>query len=100
MEAVLPGESSRVVVAHLTEREYELARVTIPEIGAFKDYADWLDYRAGALLGLEMAGLTVEQVSVDLEMFVVWRRETSTDSSISALDEFACSQQFPINRER
>ena len=39
MEAILPRESSRVVAAHLTERDYELARVTIPEMDAFADYA-------------------------------------------------------------
>jgi hypothetical protein len=38
MEAILPRGPHRVVAAHLTEQEYELARVTIPQIGAFKDY--------------------------------------------------------------
>jgi hypothetical protein len=47
-----------------------------------------------------MAGVTVEQVSVDLEMFAAWSQETSADPSISALDEFACYQRLPIDPEQ
>lgn len=91
MEAVLPGESSRVVAAHLTERDYELAKLTIPELGAFEDYADWLDFRAGAFFGLEIAGFSVEFVAVDLAKFAAWRRTTSAPPSLAALDQFARS---------
>jgi hypothetical protein len=91
MEAILPGESSRVVAAHLTERDYEVARLTIPELGAFEEYADWLDFRAGAFFGLEIAGFSVELVPVDLAKFATWRRTTSTPPSLSALDQFARS---------
>ena len=46
----------------------------IPEMDAFKDYDDWLDFRAGTFFGLEIAGLTVELVAVDLKMFTKWRK--------------------------
>jgi hypothetical protein len=91
MEAILLGESSRVVAAHLTERDYELAKLTIPELGAFEDYSDWLDFRAGSFFGLEIAGYSVEFVPVDLDKFENWRRTTSTPPSLSALDQFARS---------
>jgi hypothetical protein len=94
MEAILPRESSRIVAAHLAERDYELAKLTIPELGAFEDYADWLDFRAGAFFGLEIAGYSVEFVPVDLAKFATWRRTTSTPPSISALDQFARSFVF------
>lgn len=90
-EAILPGESSRAVAAHLAQEDYGLAKLTIAELGAFEDYADWLDFRAGALFGLEMAGFSVELVPVDLAKFATWRRMTSIEPSISALDQFARS---------
>jgi hypothetical protein len=83
------SESSNIVAAHLTERDYRLARLSIPAMGAFQDYEDWLDYRMGAFWGLEMAGLTVEIIPVDLSAFIAWRRLTSAALSISALDRFA-----------
>src|SRR5271156_1949282 len=78
VEAVLPSESNRVAAALLTEQDYKLARLMIPEMDAFKDYDDWLDFRAGTFFGLEIAGLTVEFVAVDLKMFTTWRQATST----------------------
>ena len=83
--------SSRIVVAHLTERDFASARLTIPEIGAFKDYEDWLDFRTSGLFGLQAAGFSVEQIPIDLEKFTKWREATSTLPSISALDQFAGS---------
>ena len=47
MEAVSTGEPSHIVAAHLTEQDYRLAKSTIPEMGAFEDYDDWLDFRTG-----------------------------------------------------
>lgn len=91
MEAALPREPSRIVVAHLTERDFASARLTIPEIGAFKDYEDWIDFRTSGLFGLEVAGFSVEQIPVDLAKFSKWREATSTLPSISALDQFAGS---------
>ena len=91
MEAIFPHDSSRVVAAHLTERDYELARLIIPEMSTFDDYEDCLDFRAGTIHGLEIAGFTVEMVPLDLEKFAAWRRTTSTPPSISALDQFARS---------
>lgn len=99
MEASLPRESGRVVAALLTEQDYKLARLMIPEIGAFNDYDDWLDFRAGTFFGLEIAGLTVELVAVDLEMFTTWRQGATAQLSISALDEFARAQEARIDRE-
>ena len=81
MKAILPDDSSRVVAAHLTERDYELARLIIPEMSTFKDYEDWLDFRAGTIHGLEIAGFNVEQVSFELEKFSTWCRKTSTTPS-------------------
>src|SRR5579871_2839881 len=87
---VLPRrETSRVVVAHLTEDDFASARLTIPEIGAFEDYQNWLDFRTSALFGLEAAGFSVEQVTVDIGKFTRWSESTSITPSISALDEFA-----------
>ena len=85
-------ESSHIVAAYLTETDYRSARMIVPEMGAFKDYEEWLDFRVGMFWGLEMAGFTVELVSVDLAEFATWRRTTSTLSSISALDQFARSR--------
>jgi hypothetical protein len=100
MEAVLPRESSRVAAALLTEHDYKLAKSMIPEMGAFKDYDDWLDFRAGTFFGLEMAGVTVELVTVDLAMFATWRQATSAEPSISALDQFARSRQLSVDRKQ
>jgi hypothetical protein len=83
------SESSNIVAAHLSERDYRLARLSIPAIAAFQDYEDWLDYRMGTFWGLEMAGFTVEIIPVDLSAFIAWRRLTSEALSISALDRFA-----------
>ena len=40
--------------------------MTMPEMRAFEDYEDWLDFRAGMFWGLEMAGFTVNLVQVNL----------------------------------
>jgi hypothetical protein len=89
IEASSTSESSNIVAAHLTERDFRLARLSIPEMGAFQDYEDWLDYRMGTFWGLEMAGLTVEMIPVDLSEFIAWRRSASAALTISALDRFA-----------
>jgi hypothetical protein len=83
------SESSNIVAAHLTKRDYRLARLSIPAMAAFQDYEDWLDYRMGTFWGLEMAGFTVEIIPVDLSAFLAWSRRTSEALSISALDRFA-----------
>src|SRR5271155_2022933 len=88
-DAVSTCDSSRVVAADLTEGDYRLARMTMPELCAFEDYEDWLDFRTGVFWGLEMAGFTVNLVLVDLSEFEIWREMTSIISSISALDRFA-----------
>ena len=89
MEAVLPRDSSRIIVAQLTERDFASARLTLPEMGAFRDYEDWLDFRTSGLFGLQAAGFSVEQIPVDLGKFTKWCEATSTFPSISALDQFA-----------
>jgi hypothetical protein len=89
IEASSTTESSNIVAAHLTERDYRLARLSIPGVAAFQDYEDWLDYRMGTFWGLEMAGFMVEIIPVDLSAFIAWRRLTSEAPSISALDRFA-----------
>jgi hypothetical protein len=91
MEPVLRRESSRIVVAHLTERDFASARLTIPEIGVFKDYEDWLDFRTSGLFSMQAAGFSVKQIPVDLGKFKQWSEDTSTLPSISALDQFAGS---------
>src|ERR1700728_563019 len=82
-------DSNRVVAAYLTEGDYRLARMIVPEMSTFEDYEDWLDFRTGVFWGLEMAGFTVNLVPVDLSEFAIWRETTSIISSISALDRFA-----------
>lgn len=82
-------ESSNIVAAHLTERDFRLATLSIPEMRGFQDYEDWLDYRMATSWGLEMAGYTVEMVPVDLSKFIAWRRSASEAPTISALDRFA-----------
>jgi len=88
MEAVLPRESGRILVAYLTPRDFASARLKIPEVGAFKDYEDWLDFRTSAVFGLEAAGFFVEQITVDISKFTRWSESASIAPSISALDEF------------
>jgi hypothetical protein len=89
IESSSTSESSNIVAAHLTERDFRLARLSIPAMGAFEDYEDWLDYRMGTFWGLEMAGFTVELIPVDLSGFIAWRRLASAALTISALDRFA-----------
>jgi hypothetical protein len=89
IEASGMREASNIIAADLTERDYRLARLSIPEMAAFQDYDDWLDYRTGTFWGLEMAGFTVEIIPVDLSAFIAWRRLTSEAPSVSALDRFA-----------
>jgi hypothetical protein len=91
------GESSVIFAAHLSQRDYELARFVIPELRAFKDYEDWLDFREGSLWGLEMAGFKVEIIPVSLSAFETWRRTTSTPPRIPELDQFARVQAHVVN---
>lgn len=93
-DAVSTWDSSRVVAADLTEGDYRLARMTTPELRAFEDYEDWLDFRAGMFWGLEMAGFTVNLVQVNLAEFAIWCTTTSIRPSISALDRFARSRDL------
>ena len=89
IDAFSTPDSNRVVAAYLTEGDYRLARMTMPELRAFEDYEDWLDFRTGVFWGLEMAGFTVNLVRVNLAEFVIWCTATSIILSISALDRFA-----------
>ncbi len=93
MEAVLRRDSSRIVVAHLTERDFASARLTIPEIGAFKDYEDWLDFRASGLFwsAKPQVFLSNADPGRPRTSLTNWREATSTLPSISALDQFAGS---------
>jgi len=91
-DAVSTRDSSRVVAADLTEGDYRLARMAMPELRAFEDYEDWLDFRTGVFWGLEMAGFTVNLVRVNLAEFMIWCTATSILPSISALDRFARSR--------
>lgn len=93
-------ESSHIVAAYLTEADYRLARMIVPEMSAFKDYEDWLDFRTGMFWGLEMAGFTVELIPVDLAEFATWRQMTSDLPSISALDRFArsCDPRVSVSK--
>jgi hypothetical protein len=96
IDAVPTFESSHIVAAYLSEADYRLARRIVPEMRAFKDYEDWLDFRVGMFWGLGMAGFTVDLISVDLAEFAQWRRTTSTAPSISALDRFARSRDLRV----
>lgn len=89
IDAISTADSNHVVAAYLTEGDYRLARMIVPEMSAFKDYEDWLDFRTGVFWGLEMAGFRVNLVPVDLSEFAIWRETRSIISSISALDRFA-----------
>jgi hypothetical protein len=82
-------KSNRIVAAELSERQYALARLAVPALQEFHDYADWLDFREGSLFGLSVAGFHVDMVAIDLPSFVSWCRRTSTPPSVGALDEFA-----------
>jgi hypothetical protein len=82
-------ESNIIFAAYLNKRDFRLARFAIPEMRAFHDYQDWLDFRQGSLWGLEMAGFQVEIIRVSWSMFEMWRSSTSTPPDISALDQFA-----------
>jgi hypothetical protein len=93
-------EPSVIFAAHLSERDYELARDVIPELRAFQDYEDWLDFRQGSLWGLEMAGFKVEVIPVSLSAFETWRRTASTPPCIPELDQFARVHAQHIVNER
>jgi hypothetical protein len=91
VDAVSTCDSSYIVVADLSEDDYRSARMMAPELSAFEDYEDWLDFRTGMLWGLEMAGFTVSRVQVSMAEFAVWCATMSILPSISALDRFARS---------
>jgi len=91
-DAVSTPDSRHVVAADLAEGDYRLARMLVPELSAFEDYDDWLDFRTGMLWGLEMAGFTVSLVRLRLDEFVVWCEKISILPSISALDLFVRSR--------
>jgi hypothetical protein len=95
IDAAPTPDSSHIVAAYLNERDYRLARITMPEMGAFEDYEDWLDFRTGMLWGLEAAGYALEPIPVDLTEFAIWCRTISIPPSISALDRFARSRGLP-----
>ena len=73
IDAISTADSNHVVAAYLTEGDYRLARMIVPEMSTFEDYEDWLDFRTGVFWGLEMAGFTVNLVPVDLSEFAIWR---------------------------
>lgn len=97
--AISTADSNHVVAAYLTEGDYRLARMIVPEMSTFEDYEDWLDFRTGVFWGLEMAGFTVNLVPVDLSEFAIWRETGSIISSISALDRFARSRDLRAAHE-
>jgi hypothetical protein len=77
------------VMAALSEEEFARAQVLISDLSGRGDYADWLDYREGFLIGLSMAGVEIETVSVALPPFLAWCRLAQTRPSERALDAFA-----------
>src|SRR5579863_1292137 len=99
IDAVPASESSQFIAADLNDADYWLARIIIPEIGAFKDYEDWLDFRVGMFWALEMAGIAVKPIQVDLYEFAIWHRTTSTLPNISALDRFARSHDLDASAD-
>jgi len=99
IDAISTADSNHVVAAYLTEGDYRLARMIVPEMSAFEDYEDWLDFRTGVFWGLEMAGFTVNLVPVDLSEFAIWRETRSIISSISALDRFARFRDLRASHE-
>ena len=77
--------SNRVVAAYLTEGDYRLARMIVPEMSTFEDYEDWLDFRTGMFWGLEMAGFTVNLVPVDLSRVCDLARRRRRSSQVYRL---------------
>jgi len=78
-------ESRDAFVPMLEKSEFLLARRLIDGLGSYCDYEDWLDAREGRDFGLEMAGLSVKQVKVNVVEFLQWCLLTSTSPSETAL---------------
>lgn len=72
-------------VPMLEEGEFQLARRVVDGFGSYCDYEDWLDAREGRDFGLEMAGLSVKQIKVNVVEFLQWCLMTSTFPSETAL---------------
>ena len=78
-------ESRDAFVPMLEKSEFLLARRLIDGLGSYCDYEDWLDAREGRDFGLEMAGLSVKQVKVNVVEFLQWCLLTSTSPNETAL---------------
>ena len=78
-------QSRDAFVPMLEEGEFLLARRVVDGLGSYCDYEDWLDAREGRDFGLEMAGLSVKQVKVNVVEFLQWCLLTSTSPSETAL---------------
>ena len=79
----------------MAEDEFALARVAIPEWSEYSSYEEWRDSREGFQMGLTMAGVEVRMVPIALSTFLVWCRDTKTQSSAAALETFA-GQAFDL----
>jgi hypothetical protein len=78
-----------VVMAELDDREFARAQVIVPDLNAYRDHDDWLDYREGLQIGQAMAGIDVRMTPIALSPFLVWCRLTQRKPSERALDAFA-----------
>jgi len=82
---------TKIPMALISADEFEMARHFIPELSAYQDYDDWLDYQYGRFMGWSLGGLDTELIPVALEEFVNWCCNTHRSPSEGALDEF-CRQ--------
>ena len=100
IEASSTSESTILLAAHLTEQDYRLARLSIPEMAAFQDYEDWLDFRMGTFWGLEMAGFDGRINPGGPVGIYRWRRLTSAAPSIVGARPICPDQQLRIDRNK
>jgi len=83
-----PGEAV-IVLAQLRQEDFQLARFAIKGVERYQDYGDWLDARLGFIFGLQISGLTVETVDVEVLVFLTWCRTRRIAPNERLLDLYA-----------
>ena len=77
------------IIALVAEGEFARAQTLVSGLDAYFDYDDWRDAREGFQMGLAMAGVAAELVTVGLAPLLAWCRLTRTEASEQALEDFA-----------
>ena len=91
---------SVIPAALISAEEFALAQTRVSGLTRYVDYDDWFDDRLGIQMGLGMAGIHVELITVSLGSFLIWCRRTATCPSEEALEHYAAvmHEDVTVNR--